>query len=351
VILIGLAGSVVFYALFGVATVWRSIAWLFVARIGAGIAGATISTAQAYIADTTPLDKRTKGMALIGAAFGLGFTFGPLFGALTLQTGETAIGPEPGYAAAALSAVALVLAWFKLPESLSPESASAARKRFDRDSLRAAVATPTVGALLLTLFICVASFSSFEATLSLFLYDEESGVDLLSVAGDSETLDEVALDRAKLLKLMYLFAYIGIVLSLVQGGIVRRLATRVSEIKLAATGAVIEMIGFIALPLVRQTNSLPLVMVVLAVLVSGFAFLMPSINSLISRRSDPAQQGGILGLAQSASALARIIGPVLGNVLLAYAGIAWPYWVAAALMGVGLLLVLRAAGGKDFGAA
>ncbi len=82
VLLLGLAGSVVFYTLFGVATVYESLAGLFIARIGAGIAGATISTAQAYIADSTSLENRAKGMALIEAAFGLGFTFGPLLGCI-----------------------------------------------------------------------------------------------------------------------------------------------------------------------------------------------------------------------------------------------------------------------------
>ena len=101
VLMVGLGGSVLFYALFGVATVLRSIFWLFVARIGAGIAGATISTAQAYIADTTTLKERPKGMALIGAAFGLGFTFGPIFGYLALPGGKGDPGPGPGYAAAA----------------------------------------------------------------------------------------------------------------------------------------------------------------------------------------------------------------------------------------------------------
>jgi len=88
VIMIGLAGSVVFYALFGYATWAKDMTMLFVSRIGAGIAGATIATAQAYIADSTTMQGRTKGMALIGAAFGLGFTFGPLVGLLAIPTGQ-----------------------------------------------------------------------------------------------------------------------------------------------------------------------------------------------------------------------------------------------------------------------
>jgi len=79
VIIVGLVGSVVFYTLFGIATIYESLPWLFITRIGAGIAGATVSTAQAYIADTTDNENRARGMALIGMAFGLGFTLGPLF--------------------------------------------------------------------------------------------------------------------------------------------------------------------------------------------------------------------------------------------------------------------------------
>ena len=97
VLMIGLAGSTIFYGLFGIATMLKSMPLLFASRIGAGVAGATIATAQAYIADSTTLQNRTKGMALIGAAFGLGFTFGPLLGAAAvLFSNDVAASPAPG---------------------------------------------------------------------------------------------------------------------------------------------------------------------------------------------------------------------------------------------------------------
>src|SRR4051812_48954087 len=120
VLIVGLIGSVGVYLLFGIATGFQSMALLFVARICAGIAGATIPAAQAYIADVTTLQNRAKGMALIGAAFGLGFTFGPLLGAAALlfsTDADVGASPWPGYAAAMLSGVALLLAIFLLPES------------------------------------------------------------------------------------------------------------------------------------------------------------------------------------------------------------------------------------------
>src|SRR5262249_23864819 len=148
---------------------------LFISRIGAGIAGATISTAQAYIADVTSLENRAKGMALIGAAFGLGFTFGPLFGFLAVPSGTGDPGPGPGYAAATLSAVALTLAYFRLVESFTPGKHTARRHWIDRRALSDAISTPGVGMLLLAIFVCVFSFANLESTLSLILKDESVG--------------------------------------------------------------------------------------------------------------------------------------------------------------------------------
>jgi DHA1 family tetracycline resistance protein-like MFS transporter len=332
VILIGLAGSVIFYMLFGIATMMGSILWIFVARIGAGIAGATISTAQAYIADVTPLESRTKGMAMIGAAFGVGFTFGPLVGFLAVPTGDGAPGPWPGYVAAGLSAVALLLAIFKLPESLNPDSEHAAQGVENLSRLRQALARPTIGLLLLASFACVFSFGGFEATLSLLLKFENGPY------------------HFNFRELCLTFAYIGFVLTLVQGGIVRRVATRVSDRSMAAFGAMIEVLGFAMLAWVseRETMLLGLLLVALAIVVAGFAFITPAINSMVSRRTDPSQQGSVLGLLQSVNSLARIFGPLVG-IALFVRGASFPLWAAAGLMAVGLVIVLIA--GKDVAAA
>src|SRR3954467_11181780 len=113
VLIVGLIGSVGFYLLFRIATIFQSMTLLFIARIGAGIAGATIPAAQAYIADMTSLQNRAKGMALIGAAFGLGFTFGPPLGpAAYLFSGDMETSPWPGFVAAILSGIACLLAIF-----------------------------------------------------------------------------------------------------------------------------------------------------------------------------------------------------------------------------------------------
>ena len=202
VIMIGLLGSAGFYTLFGLATVWKSIFWVFVSRIGAGIAGATIPTAQAYIADTTTAEKRTHGMALIGMAFGLGFTFGPILGFFALTGTDGELSPLPGYIAAGLSAVAFLLALFLLPESLTRDSSSAARKLVDISAIKVAIKTRVIGLILCALFVCVYSFAMFETTLSLLIKNEPFNYSLQKVCA--------------------FYAFIGVSLAIIQGGIVRR---------------------------------------------------------------------------------------------------------------------------------
>ncbi|QDU96908.1 MFS transporter [Lignipirellula cremea] len=344
VLMVGLAGSVVFYALFGVAAmvaddpsrVQLGLILLFVSRIGAGIAGATISTAQAYIADTTTLETRPKGMALIGMAFGLGFTFGPLLGFLAVPSGEGNPGPEPGFVAAGLSLVGLVLAYLMLPESLQPDSEKAGKKIFDWQAFRMAMSTPSIALILLALFVCVFSFANFETTLSLLM----KGYDKAPESPFKFEWRTICLT----------YAYIGFTLALVQGGLVRRLAGRMNEGVLAASGALIQVCGFGLLLLAIDWESWQVFYVALAVVVTGFSFMQPMLNSLLSRRSDPEQQGAILGVGQSVSSLARIFGSGMGIPLL-MSGIRLPYYTATGLMAVGLVLVILAArAGKDYSA-
>jgi MFS family permease len=328
VLIVGLLGSVVFYTLFGVATVMKSLTWLFVARIGAGIAGATIPTAQAYIADSTSLEKRPKGMALIGMAFGLGFTFGPLIAYLAVPSGHGDPGPWPGYAAALLSAFALLLAIFKLPESLHAHSGSAARRMWDWQGFYDALATPSIGLLLAAVFVCIFSFGAYETTLSMLA--RSSPFDF--------SFREICLT----------YAYIGLMLAVIQGGIVRRLAGRISEANLAIGGAVFEIAGYALMVLAVQQQSIGWVVAAATLVVTGFSMMHPSLNSLLSRRSDPHKQGAILGVGQSVSALARILGSGLGIPLLRYR-LDMPYFLAAAMMVAGLVLLVAAARrGKDF---
>jgi MFS family permease len=332
VLMIGLAGSVIFYTMFGLATMMGSFWLLFASRVGAGIAGATISTAQAYIADTTSLGERPRGMALIGVAFGCGFTLGPLFGFLAVPQGDQA-GPWPGFAAAGLSALALLLAWVLLPESLHEKSESATRRRFHLQALREALTIPSIGLLLVALFVCGFSVACVETTLGILIKREE---------GYSSAFEfgwkEVCLT----------YAMIGFTLVVVQGGIVRPLARRVAEGRLAEFGALVEVFGFGMMVYAIWHGWVALLFVALILIVSGFAFIQPSLHSLLSRRTDPAHQGAVLGVGQSVSALARICGSFIGIPLLML-NYTLPYFVGAALMAVSLVLIVVAARrGKDY---
>jgi MFS family permease len=309
ILLIGLGGSVVFYLLLGYATelpnsprssALLALLLLFAARLGAGIAGATVATAQAVIADCTPPERRKQGMAMIGAAFGIGFTIGPLVGFAALGLFPEHPGAV-GFSAAALSLVALVLGMVKMPETRNFTAAPPLdRKWFDVQGIRNALRSRAVGPVVLAFFLASLGFASFEVTLSLF------NQDALGLK-----------DRNNFL----VFFYLGVVLILTQGLLYRWLASFVSEPTFMAVGMLLMGLGVGCLAGVQwlaagNYTSFGMLVAIhlftLTVAVVGFAFLTPSAQALISRRSDPARQGEVLGVNQSAAALARILGPLLG---------------------------------------
>jgi len=365
ILLLGLAGSTVCYGLFGLACYSGSLTGMFLSRIGAGIMGATIGTAQAYIADVTPPQRRASGMALIGAAFGLGFTFGPLLGAAALllsDARQAALSPWPGWVGAGFSLFAWTLAYLKLRESLpsrrravalSPAGGSqrAATSRDDEFAdaaksaepvpvspaadvgllrildlavWREAAGQPVVLLLLLTTFIAVFALAGFEATLSVTLAAlmglECGGAPLLAV-----------------------FSLIGFIQTVVQGLVVRPLARRWSEGRLAAWGLATAIGGFglMALGAAGPWASATLLIMAAGVVAGGMAFVVPAVQGLLSRHSDQDRQGRVFGLANSLSAVARIVG-----VLAAFQLRGWiaslPYWSASALL-LGAGAVLRQA--------
>jgi MFS family permease len=328
VLMIGLFGSFVFYLVFAYATMAKSFAWLLVSRVGAGIAGATIPTAQAYIADCTPPEKRARGMALIGMAFGMGFTFGPLIGYLAIPSGEGDPGPLPGYAAAGLSGLALLAAMFLLPESLRRRVAEPRRGLVPWQGIRIVLASPALCLLLVTIFVCVFSFSKFETTLSLL------------VKGSPDL--DVQPFQFSWRQLCGMYALIGLTLAVIQGAIVRPLSLRMSETSLALGGTVLETLGFIAMVVAIGNASVPILWAALFTIVSGFACMQPSIHALVSRHTDPQRQGVVMGVSQSVNALARILGSAIAISLLKLSAPV-PYWLSAALMGLAAWLLWRIA--------
>lgn len=300
VILIGLFGSFVSYLVFGLA---NSLALLFIARIFAGIAGANISTAQAYMADVTTPENRARGMGLVGAAFGLGFIFGPAIGGFLSRYGYAV----PSFFASALSLANFTAAWFMLPESLKTIGTDR-RRRSRMDALRVAATRPGVPSLLLMFFIVIAAFSAFEATFALFS-ERRFGYTATTIG--------------------YVFAYVGVVLSIVQGGLVGRVVKRFGERALVAPAILVLAIG---LALIPASYNLPVLLLSCGLLAIGMGFNTPSIQALISKLSHADEQGSVLGVSQSMASLGRILGPAWGGYVYDRFGTVAPYLAASGLM-------------------
>jgi len=333
-LLLSLAGSVVFYALYGYAVTFpveqarTALGLMLAARIGAGIAGASVGTAAAVIADCTTPQNRARGMALIGIAFGAGFTLGPLIA----YFGLALFRQEPwgvGALASLLSFIALLVALAVFRETRRPDS-RAAREFPTLGRTKAVLGMPTVGVLVLVYFLSIVAFANFEATLARFTRAA------FAMGNDENFL---------------VFAFIGFVL-MIAGGLYRPLAKRLPEARLLAGGVGLMILGLAVVGGVawlaqgRAPDASGMTMLERcffagsALAVSGFACVNPSISALISRRSSPERQGEILGVNQSFASLARIAGPFLGSMLFsAHASHALPYVAAVGLLAlVGLLL-------------
>jgi MFS transporter, DHA1 family, tetracycline resistance protein len=302
IILCGLFGSCLSYLAFGLAS---SLPMLFAARIFAGIAGANIPTAQAVVADITTPENRAKGMGMVGAAFGLGFIFGPAIGGFMSGYGYAA----PGFFASAISLANFVAAWFLLPETLKPEHR--AIERVGRlDALRAALARPHLPLLLLIGFLVVAAFSGFENTFALFA-ERRFGFHASTIG--------------------YVFAFIGVVLVIVQGFLVGKTVKALGEHHVVPISLAIVAVGLLMTPATRSVAAL---LVANAVLAVGMGFNNPTLLALISRHTAPEDQGGMLGVTQSLNSLARILGPMWAGFAFDRFGVSSPCWSSSAVMAV-----------------
>jgi MFS transporter, DHA1 family, tetracycline resistance protein len=299
IILVGLLGSCLSYLGLALAP---SLTFLFIARIVGGIAGANIPTAQAYVADVTTPENRAKGMGMVGAAFGLGFIFGPAIGGVLSR-----IGPQtPMWFASALCLANFVAAWFLLPES---RSVSALTKTLGRmEAFRHAAKQPTLLLLLSLFFLVTLAFSGFEATFAIF-----------SEAKFGFTASTIG----------FVFAFIGVVLALVQGVLVGRVVKIIGERRLIPLAIFAIALGIGLIPFVWNV---PTLLGALGVLALGMGFNNPSLTSMVSRLADPDDQGGVLGLASSLSSLGRVVGPAWGGYLYDAYGMTTPYVSAATLM-------------------
>lgn len=303
VILIALAGATAAALLTGLA----SALWLlFLARALHGAAGASYVAAQAYVADVTPVERRPRALGLIGAAFGLGFALGPAIGALLAMAGPRV----PFFFVAALSAANLVVAWRLLPESRPVAPATNAPRE-----LLGALRTGEWRSLLLVAFVASAGFVGVEATFALF-------------ANDRFGYGEPAVAA--------LFAFIGVVAAVTQGGLVGPLAARVGEVRLLAASLAVTAGGAV---LVATSEALWLLLLGLAVLSAGWGLSYSATLTLGSLAAGDASQGSALGAIAAAGGLARIVGPVVAGVAFQSLAPSAPLVAAAAILVVTALLV------------
>ena len=318
ILLITLAGGAIAYVLLGFAD---SLWMLFVARTLSGFMAGNISTAFAYVADITTAENRAKGMGVVGAAFGLGFIAGPAIGGILA-------GPDPlnanfqlpAFAAAGLTLTALLMAFFKLKESL-PEDirrSLADKPREKRaQQFREAISRPNIGLLIGLSFLATFVFAGMETTFAMW----------------SERRFNWGPQQNG-----YLFAFIGVLSAIIQGGLVGRLTKRFGEANLIVQGSAALAIGMLAIPF---CETLPALLAAMAVVAYGFSVINPAMNSLISRQVGPEEQGGIMGVTRSATTMARVIGPVWAGMLFAVMGMDWPYYAGAVLMIVVVVLAGR----------
>lgn len=305
VIVLSLLATVASYILFSFS---NSFLLLLTSRILGGLGGSNIAVAQAYIADITPKHQRSKGMGLIGMAFGLGFLFGPMIGGFLSGFGY----PVAGFVSAGFSFLALTFAFLFLKETVdvnqTGKAATVRTKVIDFRELVNVLRHPDVGLLIFLFFIVTFSGANIYGTFA-----------LLSYKVYHFTNQQIG----------YLFGIMGVVGAIVQGGFIRMLTEKYSEKSLILSSSVLMIFGLGLLPYGQTFLGLSIVLSVLSI---GTGILQPVVLSMISKYSSESEQGAILGLNQSLSALARVLGPLWGGFAFDFLGYPFPFLTGAAFM-------------------
>ena len=317
ILIVGLLGSAISYVVFAYA---GSVSLLLLSRVMAGVGGANIPVAQAYVADISPRDRLAGNMGLIGAAFGLGFIFGPAIGGVLAP-----VAPElPGLAAAGLCTANALLALVLLPESLSrSQRAKLKAERSKEPSRSATPSTGRVGLASIELRLVLRSREFLRVLLLSFIFT--TAFSIMHPIFPLYAAERFGLSEPDV---GWLFAFIGVISAVMQGGVVRVLAARIGEVSLIRASAVPFVIGFV---LIGAASSIPMLLGGLGLLAVGFGGTLPSLVSLLSRSAPDELQGGSLGVGQSVGALGRIVGPFMSGVLWDALGSSAPYFVAAAI--------------------
>ncbi|MBX7223573.1 MAG: MFS transporter [Blastocatellia bacterium] len=323
---ISMLGTVLACTLTGLASSMAGIGLmiLFLARALDGITGGNISIAQSYVADVTTPETRSHGMGIIGAAIGLGYTFGPAFSGIVAKHFGIAM---PFFVAAAVAFCNALAVFLFLPETLSKEKRNQPKVRTRRfAALGRALQTPQISGLLVVCLVFTFGAMLFMAMIPLLT---------------EQHLHFNAENNA------YYFAFLGLVTTLVQGGLVRVLVKRMSEMPVLVAGLIVMGGSMAAIPFAVTTGALYLFGGGWAL---GTALVQPTMLGLISRRSPATEQGATIGLTASMGSLGRIIGPPWGGFAFKHLGTGAPFYsgTTACLVALGIVVLLVPFGQEKF---
>ncbi len=360
VLLISQAGTFLGFLILGLA---NSLTLLFISRILDGLSGANISTAQAVISDSTSQKNRTRGLGLVGAAFGLGFVVGPVIAFVSLSLGHNNF-HIPAFIAASFSLISILLTALLLKETkpAGDQVKLSSRKEISFRLLIDTLSKPLVGFLLLVIFLQQIAFGSFQQILSLFTLSRLG----LNASGNA-----------------IIFVFVGVVVVSVQGYFIGKLSRKFGEFWLIRFGLVMLVVGLLLTSLtprvpppwysreavsqeLSSSRSLPgetpptqnlqinlppdankgyagLIWILIAMIPAaiGGGVLQPSINSLLTRNVTPSDVGGVLGISAALLSAANAFAPLIGGQLFQKIGDGAPYWVGALLVGTLFLLSIR----------
>ena len=309
VLLVSLFGTAVGSLLTGLA---GALPLLFIGRLVDGASGASVSVAQASVADVAEPQQRPRLFGLLGAAFGLGFVLGPAIGGAL-----SPISPRlPFFVAAAIATVNGLVAIRRLPET------RAARDVADGAGSRPAKwRSPGLIPLLSVAFLSLVAFSAFEGTFALF-GDRRLGLHQSSI--------------------YVVFTVIGVLIAVDQVLLVHPVVARVGERRALGIGLGLNALGLATLPFVHARWELAPALVLLT---AGQGLVTPTLSATVAGRVGADDRGRILGVQQSAGGLARVVGPAVGGLAFGRIGIWTPYAGGAALVALAAIVLSRSADG------
>ena len=316
ILAITMIGSALSYAMLIVADTTEMLVF---ARAFGGLNAGNLAIAFAYVADITTEDNRARGLGLLGAAFGLGFVFGPVIGGfLAGDSYETANYVLPAVVSTVLSLIAALGVIFLLKESLSKELREELKNRPPlplKEKLQIAFGRQTLALLVMIGFLFVTSWSLFEVIYPLW--------------GD-RVMHFGPRDVA------WTLGYVGVVSAIIQGGAIGPLTTKFGEHNLLVSAIVLVCVGFVTL---ANASTIITMGLALTLLSGGSALFNPSISSLVSKSAEASEQGSVLGVYQGAGALARIAGPSIAGWIMGEYGAQIPYMVAAFILVPTLIMI------------